>query len=51
MNGTDPQAYLHDVLTGIAYHPMSHIDELLPFAYVKHQTADLGCGLRTPLML
>jgi hypothetical protein len=33
MNGVDPQAYLRDVLTKIvARHPMSRIDELLPFA-------------------
>src|SRR5882757_187446 len=35
MNGVDPQAYLHDVLAKIvARHPMSRIDELLPFAYL-----------------
>jgi transposase len=34
MNDVDPQAYLCDVLTKIvARHPMSRIDELLPFAY------------------
>ena len=34
MNGIDPQAYLRDVLARIvACHPMSRIDELLPFAY------------------
>ncbi len=34
-NEVDPQAYLADVLTRIAQrHPMSRIDELLPFAYV-----------------
>ena len=34
MNRVDPQAYLHDVLAKIvARHPMSRIDELLPFAY------------------
>ena len=34
-NEVDPQAYLADVLTRIARrHPMSRIDELLPFAYV-----------------
>ena len=33
MNGVDPQAYLRDVLAKIvARHPMSRIDELLPFA-------------------
>jgi transposase len=35
MNGVDPQAYLRDVLAKIvARHPMSRLDELLPFAYV-----------------
>jgi transposase len=35
MNGLDPQAYLRDVLAKIvARHPMSRIDELLPFAYL-----------------
>ena len=35
MNGVDPQAYLRDVLANIvARHPMSRIDELLPFAYL-----------------
>jgi transposase len=36
MNGVDPQAYRADVLTRIVdRHPMSRLDELLPFAYVK----------------
>lgn len=35
MNGVDPQAYIADVLTRIVNrHPMSRIDELLPFAYI-----------------
>lgn len=35
MNGVDPQAYLRNVLVKIvARHPMSGIDELLPFAYL-----------------
>jgi hypothetical protein len=35
MNAVDPQAYLRDVLSKIvARHPMSRVDELLPFAYV-----------------
>jgi hypothetical protein len=38
MNNIDPQAYLRDVLTTIvARHPMSRIDELLPFAYMPAQ--------------
>ena len=36
MNDLDPEAYLRDVLTKIvARHPMSRIDELLPFAYLQ----------------
>jgi len=36
MNGVDPQAYLADVLTRIVdRHPMSRLDKLLPFAYLK----------------
>jgi hypothetical protein len=35
MNAVDPQLYLRDVLSKIvARHPISRIDELLPFAYV-----------------
>jgi|SRR5229473_7657634 hypothetical protein len=38
VNDIDPQAYLRDVLTKIvARHPMSRIDELLPFAYLPAQ--------------
>src|SRR3984957_4806502 len=36
MNDVDPRAYLADVLAKIANrHPMSKLDELLPWAYVK----------------
>lgn len=36
MNDVDPEAYLRDVLAKIvARHPMSRIDELLPFAYLR----------------
>jgi transposase len=35
MNDVDPQLYLRDVLSKIvARHPMSRLDEFLPFAYV-----------------
>jgi len=36
VNDVDPEAYLRDVLAKIvARHPMSRIDELLPFAYLR----------------
>ena len=36
LNDVDPYAYLADVLAKlVARHPMSRIDELLPFAYLK----------------
>jgi transposase len=31
LNGIEPQAYLCDVLTHIADHPINRIDELLPW--------------------
>jgi len=40
MLAVDPQAYLADVLAKIVdRHPMSRLDELLPFAYVKPEFA------------
>jgi transposase len=33
MNGINPQAYLTDVLSRIAEHPIQRIDELLPWAW------------------
>ena len=34
MNGLDPEAYLADVLARIADHPVSRIDEFLPWNWV-----------------
>ncbi len=31
MNGVDPQAWLNDVLSRIAAHPVHRLDELLPW--------------------
>lgn len=33
LNGLDPELYLRTVLATIADHPISHIDELLPWNF------------------
>ena len=35
MNGVDPQAWLTNVLTRIADHKITRIDELLPWRYAS----------------
>jgi transposase len=45
INDIDPNAYLADVLDRIvARHPMSRIDALLPFAYVKPKAPQLAAA-------
>ena len=39
MNGINPEAYLADVLTPIADHPIRQIDALLPWRWAPSQTA------------
>lgn len=41
LNGIDPEAYLRDVLTRIARHPINQIDQLLPWNLYPAQTATL----------
>ena len=40
LNGLDPEAYLREVLTRIADHPITRIDELLPWNFVSDQPSE-----------
>lgn len=40
LNKVDPQAWLTDVLGGIADHKINRIDELLPWKWAAAQTDD-----------
>ncbi|MCK7614985.1 IS66 family transposase [Roseibium sediminicola] len=42
LNGLDPEAYLRNVLTRIADHPINRIDELLPWAFAEVATPQTG---------
>jgi transposase len=39
LNGLDPEAYLADVISRIADHPVARIDELLPWRWQAHERA------------
>ena len=40
LNGLDPEAYLREVLTRVADHPINRIDELLPWKIPLRQEAE-----------
>ena len=42
LNDLDPYAYLRDVLSRIADHPIKRIDEFLPWNWQARQTPEAG---------
>lgn len=39
-NGIEPQAWLSNVLSRIAYHPANRVDELVPWHFIPHSASD-----------